>query len=137
MSDSVDHNFLTIGQAAQYIGVSPQTLRRWDEEGKLRPVRHPASSYRYYKRADLEPFRLDYKRAEAEADLPRHLFQAVPQMLKKMRGFGNRSARLIAQSASISPKARSTLFFKSQSAAARQVLWQRFRLALLKAESWS
>jgi superfamily II DNA or RNA helicase len=73
----IEKDYLTIKKASQYIGVSPQTLRRWDEEGKLRPVRHPASSYRYYKRADLEPFRLDYRRAEAGAESPRHLFQTA------------------------------------------------------------
>lgn len=30
---------LTIGDAAQAIGVSPDTLRRWDRAGKLRTVR--------------------------------------------------------------------------------------------------
>jgi molybdopterin-binding protein len=30
---------LTIGEAAQAIGVSPDTLRRWDRAGKLRTVR--------------------------------------------------------------------------------------------------
>ena len=28
-----------IGDAAKILGVSVQTLRRWDEEGKLKPVR--------------------------------------------------------------------------------------------------
>jgi len=41
-----DSEYLTIGEAAEYLGVSPQTLRRWDASGKLRPVRHPASEYR-------------------------------------------------------------------------------------------
>jgi DNA repair protein RadD len=57
-------DYLTVQQAARYLGVSGQTLRRWDSEGKLKSVRHPGNDYRYYKRSDLEPLRLDYKRAE-------------------------------------------------------------------------
>src|SRR5689334_16478611 len=57
-------DYLTVQQAARYLSVSTQTLRRWDTDGKLKSVRHPGNDYRYYKRSDLEPLRLDYKRAE-------------------------------------------------------------------------
>ena len=56
--------YLTVQQAAKYLGVSAQTLRRWDADGKLKSVRHPSNDYRYYKKSDLEPLRLEYKRAE-------------------------------------------------------------------------
>lgn len=58
--------FLSIGAAADYVGVSRQTLRRWDEEGQLRAVRQPGNNYRRYRRADLEPFRLEYRQAELQ-----------------------------------------------------------------------
>src|SRR5664280_1215670 len=58
MNDSDD--FLTVAQAAHYVGVSPATLRRWDATGPLKAVRRPGRSYRYYRIADLEPFRLEY-----------------------------------------------------------------------------
>lgn len=61
---SLQKEYLTVHQAARYIGVSAQTLRRWDGEGKLKSVRHPGNGYRYYKRADIEPLRLEYKRAQ-------------------------------------------------------------------------
>ena len=32
---------LTLGEAAKALGVSPDTLRRWDRAGKLRTVRDP------------------------------------------------------------------------------------------------
>ncbi|HJP93589.1 MAG TPA: DEAD/DEAH box helicase family protein [Pyrinomonadaceae bacterium] len=57
-------DYLTVLQAARFLGVSAQTLRRWDAEGKLKSVRHPGNDYRYYKRSDLEPLRLDYNRAK-------------------------------------------------------------------------
>jgi len=70
-------DYLPIQEAAAYIGVSVQTLRRWDATSKLKAVRHPSSSYRYYKRADLEPFRLEYRRAENTARIQDHLFQTA------------------------------------------------------------
>jgi len=62
--EALDKDYLTILQAARYLGISSQTLRRWDAEGKLKSVRHPGNDYRYYKRSDLEPLRLDYTRAQ-------------------------------------------------------------------------
>jgi excisionase family DNA binding protein len=41
---------LTIKAAADVLGVSEQTLRRWDRAGKLRPTRHPINGYRLYRR---------------------------------------------------------------------------------------
>ncbi|MCB9610423.1 MAG: DEAD/DEAH box helicase family protein [Polyangiaceae bacterium] len=72
--------YLTVKEAAEYIGVSAQTLRRWDASGKLRSIRRRPSGYRYYRRTDLEPFRLEYSRAEMPAeDAPgAHLFQVAP-----------------------------------------------------------
>ena len=67
--------FLRIGDAAAHVGVSTQTLRRWDAEGRLAAVRQPGSSYRYYRRADLEPFRLEYQQAERAN--PGRLFQSA------------------------------------------------------------
>jgi MerR family copper efflux transcriptional regulator len=46
-------DYLTVGQAAQFLGVSPWTLRYWDRTGKLKPARHPLSGYRLYCREDL------------------------------------------------------------------------------------
>lgn len=72
-----DAEFLKIGDAAEYVGVSAQTLRRWDSEDRLRAVRRPGNNYRYYRRTDLEPFRLEYLRAEESPDDPGQLFQIV------------------------------------------------------------
>jgi len=75
MDDS--KTYLSIQEGADYIGVTPQTLRRWDSSGKLKPIRHPTSDYRYYNRADLEPFRLEYMRAQMQTATPMHLFQTA------------------------------------------------------------
>jgi len=41
---------MTIKATAELLGVSEQTLRRWDKAGKLRPKRHPMNGYRLYSR---------------------------------------------------------------------------------------
>lgn len=77
MSQNDAPDFLTLADAAEYVGVSKDTLRRWDASGKLKPVRRPGSGYRFYRRPDLEPFRLEYRRAEQAADEPDHMFQTL------------------------------------------------------------
>jgi len=47
---------LTIGQAANMLGVSIQTLRRWDEAGKLSSIRRKKSGNRYYKERVIDDF---------------------------------------------------------------------------------
>jgi excisionase family DNA binding protein len=47
-------DFLTVGEAAEQLGVSRSTLRNWDKAGKLKPYRHPVNGYRLYVREDLE-----------------------------------------------------------------------------------
>lgn len=77
MSHNKSPDFLTLAQAAEYVGVSKDTLRRWDASDRLKPVRRPGSGYRFYRRPDLEPFRLEYKRAEQAAEQVDHLFQTI------------------------------------------------------------
>jgi hypothetical protein len=45
--------YLTVGEAAEFLGVSPWTLRNWDKTGKLKPRRHPKNGYRIYRHEDL------------------------------------------------------------------------------------
>lgn len=39
------------------LGVSEQTLRRWDKAGKLKPARHPMNGYRLYSRKVVQDLR--------------------------------------------------------------------------------
>jgi len=48
---SAKPELLTIKDAATLLGVSEQTLRRWDKAGKLHARRHPMNGYRLYPRA--------------------------------------------------------------------------------------
>lgn len=44
---------LTITEAAQILGVSVDTLRRWDKSGKLVAIRKEGGTHRYYTKKDL------------------------------------------------------------------------------------
>ena len=46
-------DYLTVSEAAQYLGVSASTLRNWDRAGKVRATRHPVNGYRLYRKEDL------------------------------------------------------------------------------------
>ena len=46
--------YVTLAEAATYLGVSKATLRNWDRQGKLRAERHPLNNYRAYALADLQ-----------------------------------------------------------------------------------
>ena len=46
--------YLRIKEAAEYLGVAPNTLRNWGRDGKIIEHRHPMNSYRLYKQSDLD-----------------------------------------------------------------------------------
>src|SRR5436305_10462334 len=46
--------YMTVSEAAKFLGVSTWTLRNWDRAGKLKPRRHPINGHRLYRHADLE-----------------------------------------------------------------------------------
>jgi DNA repair protein RadD len=77
MLNLVAETLFTVGDAADYLGVSIQTLRRWDSSGKLKSA-HPASRYRYYRLEDLEPFRTALLAAPADDGQIGQLFQTAP-----------------------------------------------------------
>jgi len=53
LNNMVMSEYITLSQASELIGKSKETLRRWDNEGKLFAFREPISNYRVYKRTDL------------------------------------------------------------------------------------
>src|ERR1700730_1641748 len=46
--------YRTVGEAAEFLGVSTATLRNWDRVGNLRALRHPQNGNRIYLHEDLE-----------------------------------------------------------------------------------
>ena len=47
------NDYLTIKEAAEYLGVSQNTLRNWGRDGKIKERRHPVNHYRLYSLDDL------------------------------------------------------------------------------------
>lgn len=73
MSHTNGQNFgqyLTVGEAADFLGVSAATLRNWDRLGKVHAARHPVNRYRLYRREQLEALLAAVERG---ADQKRHL----------------------------------------------------------------
>jgi excisionase family DNA binding protein len=58
---------LTIKAAAEVLGVSEQTLRRWDKAGKLRAKRHPMNGYRLYPRRQVLELRRQIREGSESA----------------------------------------------------------------------
>ncbi len=50
--------FKSIGDTACYLGVSTQTLRRWEKEGKLKATERTAGGQRRYDLSKICPHRL-------------------------------------------------------------------------------
>jgi putative resolvase len=50
------NKFLSIQEAAKCLGVSPQTLRRWEREKKIAPPNRTQGGQRRYAIAELWPF---------------------------------------------------------------------------------
>jgi len=48
--------YLKIKEVAKMLGVTPLTLRNWDNSGKMRAHRNPINNYRIYKPEDVELF---------------------------------------------------------------------------------
>ncbi len=66
MDSSREEQLLTIGQAAEYLGVSLNTLRRWDENGKLAAIKKGGGTHRHYREKDLEIFASDLMKFASE-----------------------------------------------------------------------
>ncbi|NJN39004.1 MAG: DNA (cytosine-5-)-methyltransferase [Acaryochloridaceae cyanobacterium CSU_3_4] len=49
-------DYYSVAQVADILGVSKETLRRWDRNGALVSLRHPENNYRLYHRSQLETF---------------------------------------------------------------------------------
>ena len=47
-------SFLTVTEAAEYLGVSSNTVRNWGRDGKIKEHRHPINNYRLFKAEDLD-----------------------------------------------------------------------------------
>jgi excisionase family DNA binding protein len=54
-TEEIESDWLTLGQAARYLGVAQSTIRKWSDEGKVSAFYTPGG-HRRFRRADLEEF---------------------------------------------------------------------------------
>jgi len=45
---------VTISKAKKLLGVTPQTMRNWDKNGKIKPVKRAKNGFRYYNLLDIQ-----------------------------------------------------------------------------------
>ncbi|MFC1638645.1 helix-turn-helix domain-containing protein, partial [Patescibacteria group bacterium] len=81
--------YLSIKEAAEYLGVSKQTLRRWDESGKFRPSYVTPGGHRQYALVDLAKLgrglyqlALDWASADLPPDLPDDFYCANSELFR-------------------------------------------------------
>ncbi len=63
-------DYLRISEAAEYLGVSPNTLRNWQNAGKIAAQRHPVNGYRLFRREELDALLEPLYEADREPSLP-------------------------------------------------------------------
>ena len=59
-------DFMRISEAAEYLGVSPNTLRNWENAGKITAHRHPVNGYRLFKQEELDALLRPIQSSESE-----------------------------------------------------------------------
>lgn len=77
----MEEKLLSISEAAEILGVSIDTLRRWDKSGKLIAIRKEGGTHRYYTKKNLEVFasdliKLAYKWTSGSFELPARFYCA-------------------------------------------------------------
>jgi DNA-binding transcriptional MerR regulator len=55
--------YLTIKEVSKILRINPETLRRWDNSGKLKVKRHPMNNYRIYSPSEVEMVKKSILRA--------------------------------------------------------------------------
>jgi excisionase family DNA binding protein len=86
-------HFVTLSEAASYLGVSKTTLRNWDKEGKLKAHRHPINRYRVYDLAELRQLK---PQASLIPEFDAALVSSEPTAITDIRSVKRHVARLHA-----------------------------------------
>jgi len=60
LCNMVIKNYYSLSEAAEILGKSKETLRRWDNDGKLKALREPISEYRIYKKELINSLMLPF-----------------------------------------------------------------------------
>jgi len=80
--ENIQHRLITIKQAAKILGVTPLTLRNWDNSGKFPASRHPINNYRVYKLVDIENLLVEIEASKGKRPTKTQVKKLVVQHLK-------------------------------------------------------
>lgn len=61
-------DYLRVKEAAEYLGVSPSTVRNWERDGKLAAYRNPMNKYRLFRKSDLDALLDEIRGSGAEKE---------------------------------------------------------------------
>ena len=62
----INNEYMTVISAAEFLGVSKQTLYYWDRTGKLKPYKPFGIGYRMYKIEDLKKFKEEMQKVASK-----------------------------------------------------------------------
>lgn len=88
-------NFVTLQEAATFLGVSRATLRNWDKEGKLKANRNKLNGYRIYQMDKLIQLKRDMGGESADKSLAFESKSSVVPDTNKIRGLIGKLNRII------------------------------------------
>ncbi|MFB7509814.1 TioE family transcriptional regulator [Streptomyces broussonetiae] len=77
----------TVGELAHRLGVTPATVRSWEEAGILNPARDPATGYRLYDAADIRDAELAHLLRRGG-----HLLDHIAMVVRQIRTAGGTDA---------------------------------------------
>lgn len=89
-------NLLNIKEASEYLNVHPDTLRRWDKEGKLVPVKTDGGHRRYQKET-LDEFIGIHQKEIKEVALPVATYSRVSSHEQKAKGDLDRQSQRLSE----------------------------------------
>lgn len=103
---SSSSEYVTLKQAASFLGVSPNTLRNWDRRGKLVAFRHPVNKYRLYRLEELARL-LPHNRTESKGQIAETASEYLlkPQVERTVQGNGSIDRRFLRRTFSQMAKA--------------------------------
>ena len=89
-------NLLNIKEASEYLNVHPDTLRRWDKEGKLVAVKTDGG-HRRYQQETLDEFIGIHQKEKEEAVLPVATYSRVSSHEQKAKGDLDRQSQRLSE----------------------------------------
>lgn len=78
----INIKLITIKQASKILGVTPLTLRNWDNSGKFEASRHPINNYRVYKLSDIEKLLMAIEESKGKRPTKNAVRKLLVQHLK-------------------------------------------------------